>query len=359
MARRLAVIERIEATEPIPGADAIELATVRGWQVVVRKGELGVGDRCVYFEVDSLLPETDERFASLMDRGVRTDANGVRGHVVRTAQLRGVVSQGLALPLGTFPELGPVGDERVGEDVTAALGVVAFEAPIAPGTGGESIDHRPLWTPATDAERVQNVGQLLTASADLDWVATEKLDGLSATFTYDPDDEVAPFGVSGLHWRYAVGDTLPWRVARSHDLEAVLGGLVAQRGWRRAAVQGEVVGARVRGNPLGLSDVRYYIFGVIVDEGAGSVMLPRAEWPAVLAARSVPVLDLPLPATVADALAQAERLSSALNPEVPAEGIVWRLADTRTQRRIDVAGLGEVEATWKVLSRRYLLLHEA
>jgi hypothetical protein len=37
--RKLATIRSIAAIEPIEGADAIEVAVVDGWKVVVKKGE--------------------------------------------------------------------------------------------------------------------------------------------------------------------------------------------------------------------------------------------------------------------------------------------------------------------------------
>ena len=43
--RKLATVERIVAIGPIPDADAIEVATVRGWKVVVKKGEFQVGEQ--------------------------------------------------------------------------------------------------------------------------------------------------------------------------------------------------------------------------------------------------------------------------------------------------------------------------
>jgi hypothetical protein len=42
--RKLASIQRIKDLEPIEGADAIEKATVLGWQLVVKKGEFQVRD---------------------------------------------------------------------------------------------------------------------------------------------------------------------------------------------------------------------------------------------------------------------------------------------------------------------------
>ena len=57
MERKLATIRKIKEINPIEGADAIELAVVDGWQVVVAKN-VGhqVGDLVVYCEIDSFLP---------------------------------------------------------------------------------------------------------------------------------------------------------------------------------------------------------------------------------------------------------------------------------------------------------------
>lgn len=53
--RKLASVQRIKTLDPMAGADAIERATVLGWQLVVKKGEFKVGELCVYCEVDSVL----------------------------------------------------------------------------------------------------------------------------------------------------------------------------------------------------------------------------------------------------------------------------------------------------------------
>ena len=57
MERRLVSIQTIEAIAPITGADNIEQARVMGWTVVVKKGEFVSGAPCVFFEIDSVLPD--------------------------------------------------------------------------------------------------------------------------------------------------------------------------------------------------------------------------------------------------------------------------------------------------------------
>ena len=103
--RKLASIQTVNAAEPIPNADAIERIRVLGWWVVVKKGEFRPGDRVVYCEIDSLLPERPE-FEFLRPncfKPAQTDAAGAvmlpAGFRIKTIKLRGQVSQGICFPL--------------------------------------------------------------------------------------------------------------------------------------------------------------------------------------------------------------------------------------------------------------------
>lgn len=63
--RELAYVAEIKSIDPIEGSDNCESASIDGWHVMVRKGIHHVGDKCVYFEVDSKLDTTKECFAFL------------------------------------------------------------------------------------------------------------------------------------------------------------------------------------------------------------------------------------------------------------------------------------------------------
>ena len=80
MERTLASIDVIRELNPIPGADNIEVAKIKGWNVVVKKGEFNVGDKIVYCEVDSILPERPE-FEFLKDRHYRIKTVKLRGQI--------------------------------------------------------------------------------------------------------------------------------------------------------------------------------------------------------------------------------------------------------------------------------------
>jgi len=117
MSRKLASIQRIIDINPIEGADRIEVATILGWRVVIRKNEFKVNDLCVYFEVDSLIPlKPWSQF--LEDKN--KPGQPVR---LRTIRLCKQLSQGLAVPISILDKDGMVEET----DVTELLGIEKYE----------------------------------------------------------------------------------------------------------------------------------------------------------------------------------------------------------------------------------------
>jgi hypothetical protein len=157
--RKMATIRRIDAISPIEGADRIEVATLGGWKVVVPKDQFRENELGVYFEIDSFLPEGNPMWQFLVDKSSRM-FNDVKGHVLRTVKLRGVISQGLIMPLGIIPKTCDDGvlqsNEELyseGEDVTELLGIQKWEAPIPACLSGEVKGVFPSFIPKTDEER--------------------------------------------------------------------------------------------------------------------------------------------------------------------------------------------------------------
>jgi RNA ligase (TIGR02306 family) len=124
MERKLASIQVIRDIRPIEGADAIELAIINNWQVVVAKN-VGhqIGDHVVYCEIDSFLPIQEEfEFLRKSSYKKMADREGFR---LKTIKLRGQVSQGLILPMSVFGDFGWTAYE--GLDVTERLGIIKYE----------------------------------------------------------------------------------------------------------------------------------------------------------------------------------------------------------------------------------------
>jgi RNA ligase (TIGR02306 family) len=238
--RKLASIQKIMALEPIEGADAIEKATVLGWQLVVKKGEYQVGDLMVYFEIDSLLPDRPE-FEFMKARGMR----------VRTIRLRGQVSQGICFPLSILPsDFSAVEDA----DCTEILGISKYEAPIPANLNGIAKGKFPSFIPKTDETRVQVLQSILDKYKGQSCYITEKLDGSSTTY-FLKDGQ---FGVCSRNLELVEDEENSfWKVARQLDIEnklSVLG--------RNIAIQGELMGEGIQGNKLKLKGQTIYVFNV-------------------------------------------------------------------------------------------------
>src|SRR4051812_15769379 len=247
--RKLASIQTVNAVEPIPNADAIEKVRVLGWWVVSKKGEHKLGDRLVYCEIDSLLPERPEfeflRASSFKPAHDDTPA----GFRIKTVKLRGQVSQGICFPLSVVPPGAPT-DE--GADVTDLLGVRKWEPPPPLGMGGKVKGGFPGFLPKTDETRVQVLEPVLARHRGKTFHVTEKLDGTSFTAFL----REGAFGICSRNlWMDETdpGNVLA-RIAGTLRLEEKLRAARDRRGLD-LAVQAEVIGPGIQGNKYALPAV--------------------------------------------------------------------------------------------------------
>lgn len=106
--RKLASIKTVSDIMPIEGKDRIVLAMIDGWSVIVKKDEFNIGDKCVYVEIDSVLPERPE-FEFLRKNNFR----------IKTMKMAGCISSGICFPLTIFENYGKL----VYDDSGAIIGV--------------------------------------------------------------------------------------------------------------------------------------------------------------------------------------------------------------------------------------------
>lgn len=232
--RELAYVVKVENITPM-NADRLECAHIGGWHCVVGKGEFKVGDPAIYFEIDSKLPEV-EPFTSM-------EFLASKHFKIKTQKIRGEYSQGLLMSAKNFGwligekiELDSISHmgvwDKEGEFhafdnesrfLTQKLGVTYVEptdnqrkAPSADKykrmaqRHGKLFSHQPyrwlmkrdwgkkflfvfygkrkdkksnwpIWVKKTDEERVQNMPWIIKDLGP--WIATEKIDGTSTTFT--------------------------------------------------------------------------------------------------------------------------------------------------------------------------------
>ena len=360
--RALAYIVTIDEIKPIPNYDRVEHARTNGWWVIISKNDcLKVGDKCVYFEIDSRVPADDDRFAFLEKRDFK----------VRTLRMCKVLSQGLLMPVSVF------GFESlpVGTDVTDKLGITyavdednarKAESNKQAKYMGMYTRHKrlfktrlfkwimrhehgreflfkifgkktdvplsfPDFVSKTDEERIENLPYKL--GTDEEYILTEKLDGTSATYVLSRNGKKYDFAVCSRNLRLPHpkdGDPnmdVYWEMAYKYNIENVLTEILKNNpGKNWVCLQGEIIGPGIQKNPLDMSDHTLNLFNLIVDgerwpTDAGCIFAQSRGIPWV------PILGCDtLPNTMDDMKAQADG-KSALNENKLREGIVYRSLD--------------------------------
>lgn len=381
--RALAYIAVIEEIKEIPGYDRVEHARIgAGWWVIVSKNDnFNVGDKCVYFEVDSKVPSSDSRFAFLENRNYK----------IKTLKMCKVYSQGLIMPLSAFPEFESL---DVHTDVTDKLKVTyaveednarknfdpnakyksmaarhknIFKKPWARWmmrrSWGRKVmffffgkkKDKPLAFPTkfpfihkTDEERCENMPWVLGYERPL--VVTEKLDGTSSTYILEKVGRKYEFYVLSRNVRQKDekqecyhDHNIYWDMAFKYDIENHLKDYLDENHLNYVCIQGESVGS-VQGNPLKLKEDDLYVFNFIrSDKGR----IPSVEGKNIVESwgmKWVPILDenYYVPSDMEEFKMYAEA-KSVVNPDVDREGVVLRDPTN--------------DFSFKNVSRKYLLKH--
>jgi RNA ligase (TIGR02306 family) len=173
----LASIQLIKNISPHPNADKLDIATVLGFNVVVRKDQFSEGEMVVFIQPDSILPEAPW-----------TEPFTKQGQRVKALKLRGIYSFGIVMPLTLMAEYGALDSELffVGQDVTSRLSITKYTPP--PRQDEELKDGGlPFNMPKTDETLYKNLVDDLRFQAIMGSPVdvSLKVDGQSFTVFYD------------------------------------------------------------------------------------------------------------------------------------------------------------------------------
>jgi RNA ligase (TIGR02306 family) len=311
MERKLVTVETISDIQPIPDADKICKAKVRNWWVIIGKDQFNVGDKCLYFEIDSLLPidKFDESLSKYNSTRtmITEDGKEITGYRIRTVKMRGQISQGLILPYN--------GDEAHGTDMTNALDVVKYDPYISNQKGAQLQSDNgaeglfPSFIPKTDEERIQNLDYYNDIDHNI-WEVSEKLDGTSFT-AYRFENE---FKVCSRNLILREDEnSIYWKIAKKYNMRELV-----PEGF---AVQGEIVGPGIQSNPLKLKETELYLFNMYnINEGT---YLDRFNLSGIKQVPFIEIISME-DTSIDDLINKVDGVKSKINPSVYAEGFVYK-----------------------------------
>lgn len=335
--RELAYIVTIDEIRPIEGYDRVEHARVGGWWVVVKKDQFKVGDLAIYIEVDAKVP-AEEPFMFLEPKKFK----------IKTQKMCKVLSQGLLMHPQDFKEtsLDFVGDRilEVGQFVTQELKITYADAEdnkrkaasadkyklmaqrnsnlfkrqpfrwlmkrewgkkllfIFFGKKKDKKNGWPAWVVKTDEERCQNMPWLFPGNPDEEWIATEKVDGTSTTFTMKGFGRSRQFFICSRNVVFDKPDKQCYyetnvytEMAQKYNIEEVLSEILFR--WSSVCnfvtIQGETYGATIQKRDYGLTDRAFKAFNVILGyEDGHTERLNPIEMKELLDEFNIPTVDI-------------------------------------------------------------------
>ena len=386
--RELAYVVLVDGIEELPGYDRVESAIIGGWRCIVPKGQFKIGDPGIYFEIDSKVPNTNPAFAFLEKRNYK----------IKTQKMCKSISQGLLMHAEDFGWKNgldadghaliydPKDNSRIwyadGEDrfLTKELNItyadaedntrkapsvdkykkmaqrhpVVFRKPFVRwlmkhkwgkdlmffffGKKKDKKNSWPEWVSKTDEERIENMPWILKDSTKK-WIATEKIDGTSTTFTmkrgkhkgkydfyvcsrnvcFDSVDKPCYYDTN-VYWemaeKYAMFEVLQQLLGYLHDAEWV-------------TIQGETYGEGVQKNTYDITGHDFMAFNLITsDQGRWNTLNMKNLLENGFGVPCVPILNkgMTLPETVEELREYVNSEPSTINGKIK-EGIVFRSLD--------------------------------
>ena len=318
--RELCYVVQIDAIEPIIGSDNCEAAVVGGWRIMTRKGTFKPGDLAIYFEIDSKVPET-ETFAFLEKKHykIKTQkytfggkgnfvSQGLLMHPIDFGWTTGETEKSIIIPDdGTQLEKGDFLTQRLGVTYAidadnkrkgsgpdkykkmAARHKKIFSNPIVKKIMRYSLGRKimflffgkkkdkkgtwPLWVKKTDEERIQNLVSAIPTFVKEPWVATEKIDGTSTTFTMRGFGRKREFYVCSRNVVFDKPDkncfydtNVYLEMSEKYHMEDVLTSLMEKykkTGIDFITIQGETYGGNIQKRDYGMKEHDLAVFNVI------------------------------------------------------------------------------------------------
>jgi RNA ligase (TIGR02306 family) len=249
--------------KPHGNADALELATVQGWQMCVKKGAHQPGDAVVYFEQGTVLKrEVADRLSVGQYLSEKTDINGDRVLVVHRIKLRGEPSFGLVV----LPEP----EMEVGQDVAEFYGAEKYNPPIKIQVGDSASDDL-MFPRYTNLENMRSYPNLLEIGEAV--VATEKIHGTNCRVGYvwhtDEEQPTMMAGSRTLRRKEPADPTV--LVANTYWFPHTLPGVknllaeLQEQGHKQAVLYGEVYGQGIQAYTYGEKRLNFRAFDLLLD----------------------------------------------------------------------------------------------
>ncbi len=251
--RKLASVQKISNLTPLGAKKQEELAHVLGWKIFVPANQFKIGEKIIYFEIDSILPSNQKWTKKIKPKNLR----------IKTVNRYNEISQGCIMKLDTllksenFTKLKMnIEDLEEGFDLTEILEIKKFDENSEEGKKELEKQFPSSLIEKSDEIRVQSNLNYIELFAGKEFYSSLKYDGSSATYLIDPNTK--KFRVCSRNMGVSEDDKNIYNeIAIKYDIKNKL---LKYDG--EYAIQGEVYGPKVNGNPLKVPELTIAVFTI-------------------------------------------------------------------------------------------------
>ena len=250
--RPMATITTIISKTSIPWTNKLEIVGVYGWNVVVEKDLYNVGDLCIYIVNDSVIP---------------TSLN-IPIKIVKSRLIKDIYSDGIILPLSKLKDIKnfqeDLYDNRliVEKDLTNIIGIKKW---VSNDEISQYINNKvnlafPLFIPKTDEIRLQSNINIINKFLNNKIYITRKEDGCSGTYIWKDNK----FYICSRNYELLEednGNKMYYICNIKYDIKNKLEDYCKNNSCN-IGIQGEIVGPKINGNKLLLTEIEFRIFSI-------------------------------------------------------------------------------------------------
>ena len=247
-------VETIDQVLPHPNADKLSLGKLKGiaFEFVIGKDQFKIGDKVLYFPIDSLLPPSIIEALNLTGRLAGKDKNRLK-----TIKLRGALSQGLVC---SVDKLLPTDmQDKTSEEITKFLGVTKYDPPPVLEKNANLLP-LPSGQAPYDIEGADRNQHIVDLMMDRQVGVMEKMEGQNFSVTRQEDKTFVNQRNFTIQVKEGAVHSF-WALAEKFGLLDK----VKQIPGREVIIYGEMCGPSIQGNIYKLKQHTIFVFDIRVD----------------------------------------------------------------------------------------------
>jgi len=251
--RKLASVQKITNLTKIGEKFNEEFATVLGWKVLVHINEFNIGEKIIFFEIDSILPSGKKWTNKIKPKNLRIKARKSYNEICQGF----IMKLNILKKVDNFQKLNlKIEDLEEGYDLTEILEVKKFDENSEEGQKELEKKFPTELIEKSDEIRCQSNLSYIELFAGKEFYSSLKYDGSSSTYLIDP--KTKKFKVCSRNMGLDLNDKNIYNeIAKKYDIQNKL---LKYDG--TYAIQGEVYGPKVNKNPLKVPELKIAVFTI-------------------------------------------------------------------------------------------------